>query len=284
MKAGLIGLGHMGKAIAQRLISEGIELTVWNRTIEKAQGLNAKVAESPAALVSNVPVLFINLFDSGAVSEVLEGVNGALKGDCSGKVIVDTTTNHFKPVLRFHELVRSSGGQYLESTILGSVLPASQGELTLLVSGDKSAYDSIMPYLRKIGKSIFYLGEPGLATKMKLVNNLVLGSFMAAIAEAVAFGEKAGIDKAKVIEILASGAGNSGVLNAKRDKLLRDDFSPQFSSSLIYRDLQYLQELSFDLKKPLFTAAIIKELYGMTYPEGIEGLDFSALYKLLKEY
>ncbi|MGA9097639.1 MAG: NAD(P)-dependent oxidoreductase [Methanotrichaceae archaeon] len=284
MKAGFIGLGHLGKTIAKRLISEGVELIIWNRTIEKARDLNAEIAESPAALISDVSVLFINLFDTKAVSTVLEGDNGILKGDCTGKIIIDTTTNHFESVLRFHELVKSHGGQYLESTILGSVVPASQGALTVLVSGDKSAYDNALPYLQKIGKSIFYLGEPGLATKMKLVNNLVLGSFMATIAEAVAFGEKVGIDKGNVIEILAAGAGNSGLLNAKKDKLLKADFSSQFSSSLIYKDLEYLQELSFTLKRPLFTAAIIKELYGMTYSKGMESLDFSAIYKLLKEY
>ena len=247
MKAGFIGLGHLGKTIAKRLISEGVELIVWNRTIEKARDLNAEVAESPAALISDVSVVFINLFDSKAVGAILEGDNGILKGDFRGKIIIDTTTNHYESVLRFHELVKSHGGQYLESTILGSVVPASQGALTVLVSGDKSAYDKVMPYLQKIGKSIFYLGEPGLATRMKLVNNLVLGSFMATIAEAVIFGEAIGIDKGKVIEILAAGAANSGVLNAKRDKLLKEDFSPQFSSSLIYKDLEYLQELSFDL-------------------------------------
>lgn len=89
-------------------------------------------------------------------------------------------------------------------------MPASQGALTVLVSGDKSAYDNVLPYLQMIGRSIFYLGKPGLATKMKLVNNLVRGSFMATIAEAVVFGEKVGINKATVIDILAAGAGNSG--------------------------------------------------------------------------
>lgn len=119
---------------------------------------------------------------------------------------------------------------------------------------------------------------------MKLVNNLILGTFMASIAEAVAFGEAIGLDKSKVIDILTVGAGNSGVLNAKKDKLVKEDFSPQFQSSLIYKDLHYLEDLAFDLKRPLFIGSVVKELYGMTFSQGEETLDFSALYKILKEY
>src|SRR5512139_3523379 len=193
MKAGFIGLGHLGKAMAKRLISEGIELMVWNRTREKASDLGALLADSPAALLSQVEILFMNLFDSAAVEAVLAGRDGILKGDCTGKIIIDTTTNHFELVAYFHELLKKHGGFYLESPVLGSVVPASQGALTVLVSGDKNAFDKALPWIEKIGQNIFFLGKPAMATKMKLINNLALGSFMATIAEALAFGESAGI-------------------------------------------------------------------------------------------
>jgi 3-hydroxyisobutyrate dehydrogenase len=107
---------------------------------------------------------------------------------------------------------------------------------------------------------------------------------MATIAEATAFGEAIGIDKSKVLDILGAGAGNSGVLNAKKDKLIAEDFSPQFQSSLIYKDLHYLEDLAFSLKRPLFTGSVVKELYGMTFRRDEDKLDFSALFKILKEY
>ena len=119
---------------------------------------------------------------------------------------------------------------------------------------------------------------------MKLVNNLALGSFMATIAEAVVLGEAVGIEKSVVLDILASGAGNSMVLNAKREKLLKEDFSTQFSSALIYKDLHYLQDLSRTIKRPLFTAGAVKELYGMTFSRNIDKMDFSAIYRIMKEY
>jgi len=284
MKAGFIGLGHLGKSVAKRLISEGIELMVWNRTREKASDLGALIADSPAALVFQVEILFMNLFDSAAVEAVLVGKDGILKADCTGKIIIDTTTNHFELVAYFHELLRKHGGFYLESPVLGSVVPASQGALTVLVSGEKNAFDKALPYIEKIGKNIFFLEKPALATKMKLINNLALGSFMATIAEALAFGESVGINKSKVLDILGTGAGNSMVLNAKREKLLQEDFSTHFSSALIYKDLHYLQDLARALKRPLFTGSTAKELFGMTFSKGMDSLDFSGIYKIMKGF
>jgi 3-hydroxyisobutyrate dehydrogenase len=283
MKAGFIGLGHLGKAMAKRLISEGVELVVWNRTRGKASDLGVTIADNPASLISEVEVLFMNLFDSAAVEAVIAGKEGILKGQCKGKIIIDTTTNHFELVMLFHEILKKHEAFYLESPVLGSVVPASQGALTVLVSGETIAFNKALPYVEKIGKTIFYLGGPTLATKMKLINNLALGSFMATLAEAVVFGEKAGIDKTKVIDILSAGAGNSTVLNAKREKLIKEDFSAHFSSALIYKDLHYLQDLARSLKRPLFTGSIAKELFGMTFSRELEALDFSGIYRILKD-
>jgi 3-hydroxyisobutyrate dehydrogenase len=284
MKVGFIGLGCLGKAMAGRLISTGTELTVWNRTKEKAADLGAPVAGSPAQLVSSVDVLFLNLFDSDAVAAVMTGREGILEGDCKDKVIVDTTTNHFGRVDDFYRMMQEKGASYLESPVIGSVVPASQGTLTVLVSGDKEAYDRALPLIEKIGKNIFYLEKPSLATKMKLINNLALGAFMTSLAEAVSFGEKVGIGKAAVLDILAAGAGNSAVLNAKREKLLKEDFSRQFSSALMYKDLHYLQDLARSLNKPLLTGSIVKEIFGMALARDMGDLDLSAIYGIFKEY
>jgi 3-hydroxyisobutyrate dehydrogenase len=284
MKAGFIGLGHLGKAIALRLISEGTELVVWNRTREKAADLGAKIAESPSKILSETEVVFLNLFDSDAVNQVITGKGGLLEGDCKGKIIVDTTTNHFDRVIDFDELLKRHGAYYLESPVLGSVVPASLGNLTVLVSGEKAAYERAKPLLEKVGKNIFYLQERTHACKMKLINNMVLGAFMTALAEAVVFGEDAGINKETVLDILSAGAGNSAVLNAKKEKILKEDFSPHFSSGLIYKDLHYMQDLARSMKRPLFTGSLAKEIFGMTFAKKIDSLDLSGIYHIMKEY
>lgn len=283
MKAGFIGLGTLGKTIAKRLILEGVELVVWNRTNKKAHDLEAKWANSPAELISQTEIVFLCLFDSNAVEEVAKGENGLLSGNTTGKIIIDNTTNHFERVLHFHKMFREKGASYVEAPVLGSVVPASQGNLTVLVGGEKTAYETALPFIKKIGKAIFYLGEPGLPTKMKLINNMILGSFMAAIAEATVLGEAVGLEKEKVLDIFAAGAGNSMVLNAKREKLIKEDFSTHFSSSLIYKDLHFMQDLAKSLRRPVFTGSAVKELFGMTLSKNIDDLDFSGVYKVLKE-
>ena len=283
MKIGFIGLGHLGKAIARRLISEGLELTVWNRTAGKATDLGVSVAESPAQLVQKVDTLMINLFDSRAVKSVFFKKDGLIQGGLTGKTIIDTSTNHFEEVLLFHDILKSQGGYYLEAPVLGSVIPASQGALVSLVSGDKKVYEDTRIILEKISRKVFYLEEPGSATKMKLINNLLLGTFMAAIAEALVLGEASGLSKKKVLEILNEGAGQSMVLNAKRDKLLTEDFTSHFSSALMYKDLHYLQDLARSVRKSCFLTGVTKELFGLTFPKNQDALDFSAIYQILKK-
>ena len=283
MELGFIGLGHLGKAIAGRLLDCGHTLTVWNRSAEKAQGLKAAVASSPGEVSIHADIISLCLFDSAAVNMVLTLKDGLLSTDLKGKILIDHTTNHFRDVSTFHELCKRKGAIYLEAPVLGSVVPAGQGALTVLVSGSEDGFKKAESVLSQIGKHVFYLEKPGLATKMKLINNLALGNFMATLAEALAFAEKVGISKDKVLDILNVGAGQSLVLNAKRSKLLKEDFSTHFSSALIYKDLHCLQDLANEEKHPLFTAALTKELYARTFAAGIEDLDFSSIYNLFKK-
>lgn len=249
MQAGFIGLGSLGMAMAKRLIGEGVSLVVWNRA---------------------------------AVEEVLTREDGLLAGDISGKLIIDTTTNHFEAVTRFHTLVAARGGVYLEAPVAGSVVPASQGKLVVFASGEQTALEQARPYLEKISSSLVYFETPGKATRWKLINNLVLGSLMAVLGEAVVLGEAAGFDKAQVLELLAAGAGNSGVLNAKRQKLLDEDFSPHFSVSMIHKDLRYLEDLADYLDQPVFLGAVVKQLFGAAVADGLGEQDFAAIYQTLK--
>jgi 3-hydroxyisobutyrate dehydrogenase len=283
MKVGFVGLGYLGKTIAKRLISEGVDLIAWNRTPEKGSDLGVEIAVTPAELIRKVDVVFLNLFDSYAVESVVFGEKGLAGQNLRDKIVIDTTTNHFQKVIEFHEKLSVKGAHYLEAPVLGSVVPASQGNLTVLVSGEKTVYDEVRIYIEKIGKTIFYFDKIALATKMKLINNLLLGVFMASIAEATVFAESAGVETETALNVFAAGAGNSMVLNAKREKILKADFSTHFSSALIHKDLHYLQDFARTIGRPLFTGSIIKELFGLTFRENMETLDLSAIYKVLKE-
>ena len=283
MAIGFIGLGNLGTAITTRLSQLGETLVVYNRNIEKIRNLGYEIVSTPKEILQKCDVIFLCLFDSEAVKQILTGDNGLLCEELRGKTIIDLTTNHYEDVLEFHKLVNDFNGNYLENPVFGSVAPALKGELTVVSSGKTEVFEAMKPLLEKIAKEIFHLPAPSSATKMKLINNLCLGSFMATLAECTALAESCEIPKAKALEILGVGGGQSLVLKAKTQKLIDEDFSPHFSNNAINKDLHLLQDLAYNLKLPLYSAAIPKELFSKMKMMGKGEEDFSSIYQLFKK-
>lgn len=282
MPIGFIGLGNLGKAITTRLTQMGEEVIVYNRTKSKVQDLGYEIVDTPKDLLSKCDVIFLCLFDSPAVDNILNMENGLLCEELKGKTIVDLSTNHYDDVLEFHKIVEEVGASYLENPVFGSVAPALNGVLTLVASGRKEVFENVKPLLEKFGKEIFLLDAQGAASKMKLINNLCLGSFMATLAECTSLAEDCDIPKAKALEILGVGGGQSLVLKAKTQKLIDEDFSAHFSNDAINKDLHCLQDLAYSMKKPLYTASIPKELFSKMKMMGKGDEDFSSIYQLFK--
>ena len=283
MKIGFIGLGNLGQAICTRLASLGDELIVYNRNKEKIKDLPYKIANTPKDILKECDVVFLCLFDSTAVENILTQENGLLCEQLKGKTIIDLTTNHYEEVLKFHKLVNDIGGNYLENPVFGSVAPALNGALTVVSSGKTEVFEAMKPILEKIALEIFHLEVPSSATKMKLINNLCLGSFMATLAECTALAENCEIPKAKALEILGVGGGQSLVLKAKTQKLISEDFSAHFSNNAINKDLHLVQDLAYNLKQPLYSACVPKELFSKMKMMGKGEEDFSSIYQLFKK-
>jgi 3-hydroxyisobutyrate dehydrogenase len=279
---GFIGLGALGRAVASRLAGAGHRLLLWNRTPGKAEGLG-ELASCPAEVVSRSRTVFLCLRDSEAVWAVTSGPSGIFAGETQGRTIIDLSTNHVELACVLHGLATKGRGAYLEAPVLGSVVPASRGELTVLVSGEEAPFAAARPLLEIVGSRIFFLGAPGLATKMKLANNLVLATVLAGLADAAAVAEAAGIPREQALDILGAGAGSGAVLAAKRDKVLREDYAPHFAAALLYKDLHYLQDLARTMRRPLFTAAAVKELFALAFPRGLEEQDVSVIFPILRE-
>ncbi len=282
MQIGFIGLGRLGRAMAEHLVARGRSLVVWNRTEDRAEGLPAPIAASPADLAAESRTIVVNLFDSDAVTAVLEGPGGLLQAPLDDKLVIDTTTHHPDRVRELHRVIAERGGHYLEAPVLGSVVPASQGMLTILVSGSQKAFERALPLLEEMGRDIFYLGAPGQATRMKLVNNALFAVVMTGLAEAVDFAERAGLSRETAIEILSRGAGNSAVLAAKRDKLVHDDFAPQFSVEALDKDLRYAADLAASVTAALPMTALARRLYHDALAAGQGEMDVSVIYETLK--
>jgi len=182
----------------------------------------------------------------------------------------------------FHELCRQKGARYVESPVAGSVAPARAGKLVAMVSGAPDDVAAARPYLDHLTSLVHHLGAPGQATRMKLVNNLCLGTIMAVVAEAVATAEAAGIGREQALDVLGSGGGKSLVLDAKRQKLLDQDWSPHFSVAMIAKDLHCLQDLARELERPQHLAGVVKEQYMRLVKDGRAGEDFAAIYDVFR--
>ncbi len=280
---GFIGLGTLGKTIAKRLIDQGEKLTVWNRTKRKAEDLGVEIADSPKDLANKVDLIFLIVFDSFASESVIFGEGGIVETDIRGKIIVDMTTNHPSYSTLAYEELKKRGAYYLDAPVLGSVIPAQKGQLTIVVGGDEEAFSKVKSIMGKFCSNIFYVGKAGDASRIKLINNIVLGGFMDLLAEAVAIGEHLGFPKDLILDILSKGAGKSAILDVKKDKLLNEDFSTHFSVDLIYKDLHYAQDMLKEKNLFSFTLSAIKESYGLARNKGLGSLDFSAIYRVFKE-
>jgi 3-hydroxyisobutyrate dehydrogenase len=195
--------------------------------------------------------------------------------------VVDTTTNRVEAVHRFYGLLAAKSGVYLEAPVLGSVPQAERGELSFLLGVDASAIGSVAPYLEKLARSVFRFEAPGLATTAKLMESMVLGSFMATLGEALALGETAGIPRARVLDILSAGSGNSALLTAKKRKLEKEDFSAELASAVLHKDLGYLDELATSMGWPSCEGRSTFDLFARAVASGEGALDFSSIYKLI---
>lgn len=283
MKVGFIGLGKLGSAMAMRLNEKGFTPIVYNRTIEKVKTSGFEYVNTPKELTEKeVDFIIINVFDTFAVNDIFNLPDGLMSGNLKNKIVIDTTTHHYRYVTNFCRLSKNAGGTYLEAPVIGSITPAKKGELMIVVSGDKEAYEKSNPILEVLGKKIVYFPEIGRATKFKLINNMVMGGFLAVLSEALSVAEKAGFTTSETLDLLSTGAGDSKVLNLKKDKLINEDFSPQFDIKTLVKDLHYLNSLSYDLNQPAALSSLVKELYTMAGSKGNFEDDFAAIFKFMK--
>ena len=207
--AGFIGLGNMGSRIAQRLLDHGYQLSVYDVDLAKAEAFAARgavVAKNIRELARTADVLLSCLTNDEAVRSAYTGPEGVVAGVRSGTVILEMSTISPEGSREVHRLGARGGIEVLDVAISGSTPAAEEGVLTLLVGGNREVFGAAEPLFQAIAKRYFLLGGPGSGTAMKLVVNTLLGVGMQAIAEAVVLGEKVGLDRKRLLEVLSQTA------------------------------------------------------------------------------
>lgn len=238
-KIGLIGLGLMGSAIADRLLEFGYKPFLWNRTREKADSLIDRGAVWSDNPIADCDRVVLSLYSSDIVESVLDQFKSALQ---PRKILVDTTTGDPEDAIRLSKRLQNSGVHYLDAPISGSSEQTRRGEATVLVGGDKVTYEACADLWPILGKKCFYVGSAGSAAKMKLVSNLVLGLNRAALAEGLAFAESLGMPLSSTLEVLKESAAYSRVMDVKGGKMISGDFRTQAKLSQHLKDVRLINE------------------------------------------
>lgn len=218
MNIGILGIGRMGRAIGERLLDQGHALTVWNRTREKAQPLaarGARVADTPAQVVAGSDIVLSILTDAAAIAAAYDGNSGALGAGAAGKLFVEMSTVRPETEIALGERVRAKGAALVECPVGGTVGPARDGKLLGLVGGDAADVARARPVLEQVCRRVEHVGALGAGASMKLAINLPLLVYWQALAEALTLARPAGLDPARLMDILADTSGAPTILKLR---------------------------------------------------------------------
>jgi 3-hydroxyisobutyrate dehydrogenase/glyoxylate/succinic semialdehyde reductase len=285
MKIGFVGLGAMGSRMAANLQKSGYPLVVFNRSADKAASLvsaGALLADSPAALAEEVEVLFTMLAHPAAVGEAALGESGFLYRLRPGALWIDCSTVNPSFSRQMASAAHARRLRFLDAPVAGSRGPAAKGELVFFVGGNAADLEACGPLLRAMGSRIVHVGGHGMGAALKMVNNLLLASSMAAFAEGLVLGEALGIARERLFDFLMGTPLVAPYLATKRAKIEQGDYAPEFPLEWMQKDL-HLAALSAQetaVALPLTSAA--KETYQLAARDGHAHEDFSAIYPFLK--
>jgi 3-hydroxyisobutyrate dehydrogenase-like beta-hydroxyacid dehydrogenase len=278
-RLGFVGIGYMGRPIARRLLESGFKLTTYDRDHSKAEELiqyGGKVAQSTSELAASCNVVLSCLPTDEAVLDIYRGPEGVFACAQRGSLVVDLSTVYPETSQELSKLGSERGIEVLDVTISGSTPTAENGLLTLFGGGDKECFAAANSIFRVIAKKYFYLGPSGSGATMKLVVNTLLGIGMQAIAEAVALGEKAGLDRNRLLNVLSETAVVAPAHVGKLQRALKSDYSPQFPIRLMNKDFGLILNLAAAVGARMPAAGAAFEINARQSDEGDEQ-DFSAV-------
>jgi 3-hydroxyisobutyrate dehydrogenase len=242
-RVAVIGLGGMGSRIARRLVDAGHELTVWNRTREKAEAFGAPVAASPAEAAASSEVVITMVADPQALAAVTEGADGVAAGADENTTAIEMSTVGPAAIERLRSALRSD---LLDAPVLGSLSEAENGTLSIFVGGDEAVFNRRRELLEALGKPI-HVGPSGSGAAAKLVANSTLITVIGAVGEAIALADSLGLTREKAFEILGTTA-LAAQAERRRAALESGEFPPRFPLRLARKDAELIAALGLDLR------------------------------------
>ncbi len=281
---GFVGLGVMGSRIVKRLLDAGHTVTGYNRTKSKAQwllDLGMRWGDTPRAVAGSADITFTMVTDTSALHAVTGGPDGIVAGLGPGKLYIDMSTISPAASRALAAQVVERGAQMLDAPVSGSVSTLEQGKLSIMVGGDRAAFERARPILLDIGPKVTHVGANGLAVSMKIATNLSLAVQMLAFSEGVLLAEKSGIPRATAVEVLLNSVIASPMVAYRGPFVLKMPDEAWFDVNMMQKDLLLALEMGRGLNVPLPTTAVTNEMLTAARGMGLDEKDFAILFEVL---
>ncbi|MFL6122710.1 NAD(P)-dependent oxidoreductase [Actinophytocola sp.] len=286
-KIAFIGLGAMGGGMAARLLDSGAHVTVYNRTRAKGAELaeqGAVLADTPAEAAAGADVVFLSLATSEVVETLLFGADGVVETLPRGAVVADMSTVAPDFAVRLKDRLAGTGHRGLDACVLGNAQHARDGELRFMIGGAAEDVETIRPVIAHLAKEIVHLGESGKGATAKLALNLLMGVEMQALAEAVVFGEKAGLDRGTLIRLIAASGYSAPVMKFKAGVMARRAFeNPDFRLKLMRKDLGLVLAETSRLGVPMPATAASHDWLTNAKNQGLGEHDCASIIAILEQ-
>ena len=291
-RVGWIGLGTMGSRMAMNVIRAGYKLVandVNPATVESLPKDSVEFVATPKEVAGKTDVLLLSLPDSPDVIQVATGPDGIMAGAHEGLIVLDHSTVAPATPQKLAKEFEPHGVKWLDAPVSGGPNGAEAATLTIMIGGDKTAFEHVRPILQAMGKNIEYMGASGMGATTKIVNNFAAGVNIIAVSEAFTLGVAAGISPARLFEVLRTSSSGSwvmenlipGVVLANR---LSEEPAPRFALRLMHKDLRLAVATASALKVPFAAGTLAEQMFAIAEGQGWGNQDHMAVIKLYADY
>ncbi len=280
-KIAYVGLGVMGAGMAGRLVESGYDVAVYNRTRAKAEELGklgARIADSPADAARDAQIVMLSLANQDVVSTMLFESSGVFETLAPGSYLLDMSTVPPDFARDLAVRAREAGYHALDACVLGNPMHARSGELRVMAGGEDADFTAVEPVLAAIGKEVTHLGANGMGATMKLVLNMLMGVQMPALAEAVVLGERAGLDRAQILDMISKSGYSSPVMSFRCAIMAQRNFQfAAFKLGLMRKDMTLVLSEAQKLGVPMPVSDSAYSALTAAQQQGLGDLDVAAI-------
>ncbi len=289
-RVAFLGLGVMGYPMAGHLALAGHEVTVYNRNATKSEAFCAQLAgagtvkraQTPATAAAGVEIVLACVGNDDDLRQVVLGEHGAFAGMAPGAVFVDHTTASATVARELDALARSRGLHFIDAPVSGGQAGAQNGQLTVMCGGDPAAFERVRPVAMAFSRAFTLMGPSGAGQLTKMVNQICIAGLVQGLSEAIAFGQRAGLDMAQVIEVIGKGAAQSWQLDHRGPTMVQDRFDFGFAVDWMRKDLGLVLDEAKRNGARLPVTALVDQFYADVQQLGGGRWDTSSLIRRLK--